>query len=138
MSPQIKKIGTDFANVPSGRYATVAQPTNEIVASLGFGNCLMSHVYIGTDEAMSGIQYFGIVTVWHDHPVYGTHAQAGIITYHPDTCTWYKDTREIFSACDYTGVNPVFTCIKHARAHMYELVAHELRAYAWNVESRRD
>lgn len=139
MTPQEKKNGTDFASVPSGCYGEIAQPTNEIVADLGFGNNLMSHVYIGTDEAMSGIQYFGIVTIWHDHPVYGTHAQVGIITYHPDTCEWYKDVREIFRADDYAqSRNPTFTCIKYARARMYELVARELRACGWNVETRRD
>ena len=117
----------------------IAQPTNEIVANLGFGKVLLSHVYIGTDEAMSGIQYFGVVTIWHDHFAYGTCAYAGVITYHPDTGEWYKDRREVFPTYDYPkSVNPEFTCIKHARARMYEMVAHDLKAYAWNVESRRD
>lgn len=130
-------LGENLATTTNNQ--PIAQPTNEIVANLGFGNVLMSHVYIGSDEAMSGIQYFGIVTIWHDHPIYGTHAQAGVITYHPDTGEWYKDRRERFSADDYPqSVNPEFTCIKHARARMYEMVAHDLKAYAWNVESRRD
>ncbi len=88
---------------------------------------------------MSGIMHFGIVTIWHNHPVYGTHAQAGKITYHPDSGQWYKDTRERFLARDFSHSDfPGYTCIKYARARMYEMVAHDLRTYGWDIETRRD
>lgn len=133
----------------------VRQNIERNLSRLAFGPTLLDVYHLGTDYAMGGIEYYGIITEWSGHPAYGDHFQAGIITWHPDNGEWYKDARYIVKIDDEKPIwlSPNLSdndrkmrqeliaeerARKEATIWLYREMADRLEKYGWGLETIRD
>ena len=143
-----------------GTTKTIQEEIRDNLKALAFGQKLVGVQYIGTDESMGGIQYYGIITQWKNHPAYGDIFMPGIINRHvgeDGSVYWCKVARAVFQE---NTERPVLTpasllnapterlaharqvweerALKEARIWLYEQIARELKTSSWDADSRRD
>lgn len=139
----------------------IQEEIRDNLKTLAFGPKLVEVQYIGTDESMGGIQYYGIITQWKGHPAYGDIFMLGIINRHvadDGSVYWCKVTRDIVREnTERPALTPAslrgapqevvmenarqiweHRALKQARIQLYEDIIGELRCCSWDVESRRD
>ena len=139
----------------------IQEEIRDNLSTLGYGPRLVDVQFIGTDESMGGIQYYGIITQWKGHPVYGDVFMAGIINRHPTddgSVYWCDVTRSIFREnTERPAPTPAslkgapleiiiknarevweHRALKQARIWLFDKIIGELQVHSWDVESRRD